>query len=104
MYEAGKEVHKHEADSGHSPQRLSGDGGQHCRIVLGRCSRRSDIVEVDVRFTRDGVPVLSHDAVSPDAEASLVRVSEILRLMKEYPQIKVNFDIKETQGLRQLGR
>jgi glycerophosphoryl diester phosphodiesterase len=63
----------------------------------------ADIVEVDVRFTRDGVPVLSHDAVSPDAEASLVRVSEILRLMKEYPQIKVNFDIKETQGLRQLG-
>ncbi len=63
----------------------------------------ADIVEVDVRFARDGIPVLSHDPVSADVEASLVRVSEILHLMEQYPQIRVNFDMKEKQGLRLLG-
>ena len=64
----------------------------------------ADIIEVDVRFSEQGIPVLSHDPVSYGTDHSLVRLSAILKLMEHYPHIMVNLDMKEKHGLRHIGK
>lgn len=57
----------------------------------------ADIVEIDIRFDKNSVPVLSHDEVKEDAEYT--SLSEAFDTMKNYPRRKVNLDIKETDDL-----
>jgi glycerophosphoryl diester phosphodiesterase len=65
-------------------------------------SEGADIVEVDVRFTESKVPVLSHDTVSDENSESLVKLRSIIEIMKDYPNIMMNLDIKETEGIGSL--
>lgn len=55
----------------------------------------SDITEVDVRFTKDGVPVLSHDADGKNAAT----LEEIFAEAEKLGEMKLNLDIKETTHL-----
>ena len=56
----------------------------------------ADIVEFDVRFNADKIPVLCHDwPVSRDA----VPLEEAFRLLAQYPDKKANVDLKSTDNL-----
>lgn len=70
--------------------------------ALKGVSEGADIVEVDVRFTESKVPVLSHDAVKDGNSESIVKLRSIIEIMKDYPNIMVNLDIKEAQGIGSL--
>ncbi|MDR2525679.1 MAG: glycerophosphodiester phosphodiesterase [Oscillospiraceae bacterium] len=51
-------------------------------------------IEVDVRFSPAGVPVLAHDAVRDENACTL---AECFRLAKAYPA-GINLDLKESRG------
>ena len=55
-----------------------------------------DAVEIDVRKNRDGRLILSHDETEEDA----VSLEEAFRMAEEYPEKKVNCDLKE-KGLEE---
>lgn len=55
------------------------------------------IIEVDVRFTPSGEPVLSHNEVKSE-ENEYVSLEEFFSVLKEYPA-KVNLDLKEFSNL-----
>ena len=58
----------------------------------------ADIVEFDLNFTTDGVPVLAHDK----AEADSVSVDEAFALISELDGIYVNVDCKKTDNLTEV--
>ena len=51
-----------------------------------------DAVEIDVRKSRDGRLILSHDETKEDA----VSLEVAFRMAREFPKKKVNCDLKET--------
>lgn len=55
----------------------------------------ADIVEFDVRFLKDGTPILSHD----ETETAGVTLYDALKLVSEYDSLKVNLDLKTTDNL-----
>lgn len=57
----------------------------------------SDIVEIDIRFNKDMIPVLSHDKVMDSTDYTLL--SQAFDTIKNYPDKKVNLDIKETANM-----
>lgn len=59
-----------------------------------------DIVEVDVRFNKYGVPVLSHDEI--EDHNGLVTLKEALTLIKKRENVMVNLDMKETTHIRNI--
>lgn len=59
----------------------------------------ADIVEIDIRFDADGVPVLSHNELSPDDEKNAVRLADAFDVIKKYPNKKVNLDIKDVSHI-----
>lgn len=62
----------------------------------------ADVVEVDIRFTADGVPVLSHDPVENNPEKKFVTLEEVFNVIKRYPKVCMNLDPKETDKLSSL--
>lgn len=62
----------------------------------------ADIIEVDIRFDADGVPVLSHDPVNKVQGQGTVMLKEVFYVIKSYPKIIVNLDIKEMDGIESL--
>ncbi len=60
----------------------------------------ADIAEVDVRFDSNGIPVLSHDTLSE--KNVYTPLSRIFELLKQYPDKKLNVDIKETSNLNAI--
>lgn len=70
--------------------------------VFAGIAAGADIVEVDIRFLQKNVPVLSHDAINPEHEECLVRLEEVLDVLKGYPDITINLDLKEIEGIRFL--
>lgn len=63
----------------------------------------ADVIEVDIRFAGT-IPVLSHDRIKPEQDTMLVRLSEVLDSLKDYPEIKLNLDLKEIDGIKELNR
>jgi hypothetical protein len=61
-----------------------------------------DLLEADVRFTAGGVPYLAHDAPPADAQDGAMRLAELLRLAAAHPTVRLNLDLKEHTGVRQL--
>ena len=64
----------------------------------------ADITEIDIRFTSDGVPVLSHDDVNNKNAKNLVTLSEAFDCIKQYSDRKVNLDIKEQSNMPSIQR
>lgn len=58
----------------------------------------ADIVEFDLRFDKNGVPVLSHD----DPKGGEVTLEEAFSLISKHPNIKANVDVKITTDLKQV--
>lgn len=67
-------------------------------------SEGADIVEVDVRFSREDVPVLSHDPFNPALAENLVRLEEVLQVIKVFSNVLINIDMKEIKGIRSLNQ
>ncbi len=58
-------------------------------------SLNCDIAEVDVRFTFDGIPVMTHDRNFTD----VTTLEEAFILVSGFEKLKLNLDIKETSHL-----
>ena len=52
------------------------------------------IVELDVRFFKNGCPVLSHDPIDED-KSDYISLDEALKVLSPYKQVSVNLDMKE---------
>lgn len=70
--------------------------------VIAGFSSGADIVEADIRFDKNGVPVLSHDKVQENDTCT--SLAEAFDIIKSYPDKKVNLDIKETDNLPEIQR
>ena len=57
----------------------------------------ADFVEIDLNFTADGTPVLSHD--KPKAGAELYK--NALEVLKKNPKVEFNLDVKSTANLKE---
>ena len=56
----------------------------------------ADIVEFDVRFRSDGVPVLSHNWPLPK---DAVLLEDAFRLLAQHPDKQANVDLKSTDNM-----
>lgn len=72
--------------------------------VYAGISACADIVEVDVRFVQNQIPVLSHDPFKPPQVEHLVKLEEVLHVIKTYPNVTLNLDMKEVNGAKHLFR
>lgn len=60
----------------------------------------ADVVEFDIRFDKNNMPVLSHD--EPKGEE--VTLEQAFRKLTEYKDLKANIDIKSTANLKEIQR
>ena len=58
----------------------------------------ADIVEFDISFNKNNVPVLSHDK----PKGGEITVEEAFIVLGEYKNLKVNLDIKGTENLKEV--
>ncbi|MBQ8504407.1 MAG: glycerophosphodiester phosphodiesterase [Clostridia bacterium] len=63
-------------------------------IRLGYISG-ADIVEFDLNFNSEGIPVLSHD----EPAAGVVTLEEAFRSLTEYEGLRINIDVKKADDL-----
>lgn len=61
-----------------------------------------DVIEIDVRFTDDLIPVLSHDIVEKHNVHSYVTVEEVFKLISKNDKVCINLDMKEYHGFRNI--
>lgn len=61
-----------------------------------------DYLEADVRFTPQNVPYLAHDAVAPRLQGGAMRLADLLRLAAAHPTVRLNLDLKEYSGVREM--
>lgn len=64
-------------------------------IRLGYVSG-ADIVEFDLNFNSEGVPVLSHD----EPQSGTITLEEAFWAISEYDKLKVNIDVKKADDLK----
>ena len=57
----------------------------------------ADFVEIDLNFTADGTPVLSHDKPKDGAEL----YKNALEVLKKNPKVEFNLDVKSTANLKE---
>ncbi|MDK2806742.1 MAG: hypothetical protein PWR08_2102 [Thermoanaerobacterium sp.] len=67
-------------------------------IVAG-INAGANIVEVDIRFMNNCIPILSHDKFKFKIRKHIIRLEEVLKIVKEFNNIKINLDIKEIEGI-----
>lgn len=70
--------------------------------IIAGLDSGADIVEADIRFDKNGIPVLSHDAIKDNG--SYTTLSEAFAIIKNYPDRKMNLDLKETVNLPEIQR
>ena len=58
----------------------------------------AQIVEFDLNYTKDGVPVLSHNAPEGDCPP----VTDAFAFLREHPDIKANVDVKSVDYLEKI--
>ena len=64
----------------------------------------ADIVEIDIRFRADGEPILTHNKLSGEEEQSAVLLADAFDLIRQFPDKKVNLDLKETSNMVAIQR
>jgi glycerophosphoryl diester phosphodiesterase len=72
--------------------------------VVAGIYAEADIIEVDVRLLPDGTAVLSHERIESGREKFLVRLEDVLTLVKERSQACLNLDLKKTEGVAAINR
>ncbi len=61
-----------------------------------------DYLEADVRFAPDREAYLSHDPLPAPLQRNAMRLSELLELVASHPTIRLNLDLKEYSGVREM--
>lgn len=64
----------------------------------------ADIVEIDIRFRADGEPILTHNKLSEEEEQRAVLLADAFDLIRQFPDKKVNLDLKETSNMAAIQR
>ncbi len=67
--------------------------------VYAGISAGADAIEVDVRFIDEQIPVLSHDVLKQEQIKNIVKLEEVVNVIKTFPGIALNLDIKEADGI-----
>lgn len=68
-------------------------------ITAGAASG-ADIVEFDIRFDKNNLPVLSHD----EPKGGEISLEQAFKKLTEYKNLKANIDIKSTANLEEIQR
>lgn len=68
--------------------------------VQAAIDNKAQIIELDIRQRLDGTVVMSHDLVVTNNDGTPLK--DALELLKDVPDMKINFDIKETKALNNL--
>jgi glycerophosphoryl diester phosphodiesterase len=61
-----------------------------------------DYLEADVRFTPDNDAYLSHDPLPPSLQRTAMRLEELLKLVAPHAGVRLNLDMKEYTGIREM--
>ncbi len=61
-----------------------------------------DYLEADVRFTPANAAYLAHDALPSLQQEKAMSLSDLLRLAAAHPTVRLNLDLKEYSGVRQM--
>lgn len=68
--------------------------------VKAAIKNKAEVIELDIRQRPDKTVVMSRDLVVTNNDAT--ELEEALKLIKDVPDMKINFDIKETRVLNSL--
>jgi glycerophosphoryl diester phosphodiesterase len=63
-----------------------------------------DYLEADVRFTRQNVPYLAHDALPPALQGGAMTLAALLELAAARTDVRLNLDMKEYSGIAEVAR
>ena len=63
-----------------------------------------DYLEADVCFTPGHVPYLAHDPLPVHLRERAMTLEELLALAGRHPRVRLNLDMKQYQGMRELAR
>jgi glycerophosphoryl diester phosphodiesterase len=63
-----------------------------------------DCLEADVRFTPEKAAYLSHDALPPAQQLRAMRLEDLLQLAAAHATVRLNLDLKEYSGVRDMAR
>jgi glycerophosphoryl diester phosphodiesterase len=61
-----------------------------------------DYLEADVRFTPKNEAYLSHDPLPMPLTRNVMRLKELLKLAASRPKVRLNLDMKEDSGIREM--
>ena len=61
-----------------------------------------DYLEADVRFTRNHVAYLSHDVLPESLQSKAMSLEDLMKLAAPHPSVRLNLDMKELSGLREM--
>lgn len=70
--------------------------------VLAGAQAGADWVELDLRFTSEGTPVLSHDALGAPPAEGWVTLEAALAALARYPEVGINLDVKDFADTRDI--
>ena len=61
-----------------------------------------DYLEADVRFSPDNVAYLSHDPLPVPLQRNAMKLKDLLRLVAPHKRVRLNLDMKEYSGLKEM--
>ncbi|MCX7030643.1 MAG: glycerophosphodiester phosphodiesterase [Spirochaetes bacterium] len=61
-----------------------------------------DYLEADVRFTPDNDVYLSHDPLPLPLQRNAMRLKDLLKLAASHPKVRLNLDMKEYTGVKEM--
>jgi glycerophosphoryl diester phosphodiesterase len=61
-----------------------------------------DYLEADVRFTPENEAYLSHDPLPIPLPRGAMRLKDLLKLAAAHPKVRLNLDLKEYTGIREM--
>jgi glycerophosphoryl diester phosphodiesterase len=79
-----------------------GTPGNTLRSFQAALEHPVDWLEADVRFTPDRVPYLAHDPLPVPRQGKAMSLEALLGLAAAHPAVRLNLDLKELDGLREM--